>query len=293
MASIERTTPSRVEAYLEHLPGLRATGFQTHQVVTDRRGVALLRGRLPDRTEAALKVVSPEAQPSGPYDPMEMLQRETKWLCKYGSELAQGSYISDGLARGEHWLLMAWQRGEPIDRWHRTSSGSVDGLRKVYLAAAKSIARLHSAGQVHGDLQPSHLLVDGGNVGLIDFALSHAPGAFNYRGALVHFMAPETAGMLLQRVNLVVNPLSEVYSFGAVLFFAATGKIPTAYGNPKAPIQDKLSAIAELGFTRTDLLTGTLPVELSEVILDCLQKRPGDRIASLDEFTERLSGCAQ
>ncbi|MEO1309252.1 MAG: phosphotransferase, partial [Pseudomonadota bacterium] len=242
MASLESTTPLHLEDYLKDLPGLRTTGFQTSEVVTNRRGVALLRGTLPDGSEAALKVVTPGAQATGPYDPMEMLQRETKWLCKYGSVLAQGSYISDGLAGDEHWLLMAWQQGEPIDRWHRAHSDASDSLRKVYQAAAETVAKLHSAGQVHGDLQPSHLLVDEGNVKLIDFALSHAPGNFNFRGAMVHFMAPETAKKILENAPPLIDQLSETYSFGAVLFFSATGKVPTAYADPKAPIRGKLIA---------------------------------------------------
>lgn len=290
MTAQDTATPPLLD-HLATLPGLRSSGFQPQTILTDRRGVALVRGHLPDGRPTALKLVTPGAEPSGPYDPIEMLNRETKWLCKYGTELAQGSYISDGLALSEHWLLLEWQEGAPLDRWMRDHKTTPPG--PVFGAAARAVARLHNAGQVHGDLQPAHVLVDEDQrIALIDFSLAHVPGDFNFRGAMVHFMAPETAAAMRDKRAAVIDPLSEIYAFGAVLFFAATGKVPTGYADPKAPVGEKIAAIADQGCSRADLLRDQLPPELAAIILQCLERRRGDRAQSLDTVATRLSARA-
>lgn len=147
---------------------------------------------------------------------------------------------------------------------------------------AHALLAIHGADLIHRDLKPSNILltIDGPRV--IDFGIARAldtvtDGGLTRTGALVGspgFMSPE------QVRGERVTPACDVFCLGAVLAYASTGRLP--FGAAASGVHALLFRIAQ----EDPDLTG-VPVDLVELIQDCLRKDPASR-PSPDEILERL-----
>lgn len=147
---------------------------------------------------------------------------------------------------------------------------------------AHALRAIHGADLIHRDLKPSNILltIDGPRV--IDFGIARAldtvtDGGLTRTGALVGspgFMSPE------QVRGERVTPACDVFCLGAVLAYASTGRLP--FGAAASGVHALLFRIAQ----EDPDLTG-VPVDLVELIQDCLRKDPATR-PSPDEILERL-----
>jgi hypothetical protein len=163
------------------------------------------------------------------------------------------------------WLATAYVAGPSLSEAVR-DSGPLTAWSLLALAAglAKSLTAIHAAGVVHGDLKPSNVLLAPDGPRVIDFGISQAAEAAPLaRAGLVvgtpSFMAPE------QAAGEEVGPRSDVFSLGAVLAFAATGRKPFGAG-PPAAVLDRVVRVAAV-------LEGA-PAEVRPLIEQCLAKDP-------------------
>jgi hypothetical protein len=115
--------------------------------------------------------------------------------------------------------------------------GPLAGGRLVAFAAgvAEALAAVHAAGVVHRDLKPTNVLLPdpaGPGVKLIDFGIAWAADATMTRSGLRFgtpaWMAPE------QLRDLPAGPPADVFAWGALVAFAATGRHPFGGGPPEA-----------------------------------------------------------
>ncbi|MFE0042456.1 serine/threonine-protein kinase [Streptomyces albireticuli] len=111
---------------------------------------------------------------------------------------------------------------------------------------ALALGAIHDAGIVHRDLKPSNVLVTVDGPRVIDFGIARALHAvagndFRTRTGIVigspGFMSPEQAR------GLDVGPRSDVFSLGAVLAYAATGRPP--FGSHSIGPHAQLFRVAE------------------------------------------------
>lgn len=148
---------------------------------------------------------------------------------------------------------------------------------------AHALRAIHTAGLIHRDLKPSNILltIDGPRV--IDFGIARAldtvtDGGLTRTGALVGspgFMSPE------QVRGEPVTTACDVFCLGSVLAYASTGRLP--FGDAASGVHAMLFRIAQ----EDPDLTG-VPVDLVELIRDCLRKDPAAR-PTPDEILDRLA----
>ncbi len=129
------------------------------------------------------------------------------------------------------WLATSYVAGpslaDEVDAHGPLPPGAV-----LMLAAglAEGLVAIHSAGLVHRDLKPSNVLLAEDGPRLIDFGISRAvdSSALTRTGMVMGspgFMSPE------QAQGREAGPPSDVFSLGAVLAFAATGREPFGSGS--------------------------------------------------------------
>lgn len=169
------------------------------------------------------------------------------------------------------------------------------------IAIAEQICRgmshAHSRGIVHRDLKPSNILLTEGStrtVKIVDFGIAKLTdkdddeAALTQVGTLVGsplYMSPE------QVLGSAVDERSDIYSLGCVLYFMASGRPPFRGESAWDTMQDHVNTAP-----RTPVLAAydqdeDLPrtrLELSALIMKCLEKDPSERYQSMDEVLEAL-----
>jgi serine/threonine-protein kinase len=169
--------------------------------------------------------------------------------------------------------------------------------RAIYIMrqVCKSLAEAHCLGMVHRDLKPANifLAILGGECDVakvLDFGLvklTKNPDApqlttdFTVSGT-PWFMSPEQATGVRG-----VDGRADIYSIGAILYFALTGKPPFERETPAAVMVAHASEPV-----RPPSQVGTdIPSDLEAVVLKCLAKSPADRFACAREVAMALGSC--
>jgi Protein kinase domain len=166
------------------------------------------------------------------------------------------------------WLATAYVAGPSLAETLR-DHGPLNAKQVMALAAAlaEGLNAIHAAGVVHGDLKPSNVLLAEDGPRVIDFGISHAAetAPLTHPGLVMGspgFMSPE------QALGKKVGPLSDVFSLGAVLAFAATGERPFGTGTPIELLDRVIHGTPNLD---------KVPAEVLPLVERCLAKDPSER----------------
>ena len=197
---------------------------------------------------------------------------------------AGGAYIVmefiDGVTLGE---MLAKSGPRPLDL---TLEIARQGLR--------ALRYLHQQGYVHRDIAPDNLMLtkdhdDRPLVKLIDLGIvKHVDG----REGITK------SGMFLGKVRYSspeqfsadkggIDSRSDIYSYGVMLYELLTGTCPV--------VGDDLSQLVAahlfrppLSFDETDP-QGRVPAEIRDIVMRAMEKQPAKRVATAEEFLDRLS----
>ena len=234
-------------------------------------------GEAPSGELVAVKVIRPE------------FAEDPEFRVRFGREVANARNVSgrftaqlaDADTQGPvPWLATAYVPGPPLSEAVRTCGPlPLTSLLPLATGLAQALAAIHGAGVVHRDLKPSNVLLAPDGPRVIDFGISHAVEAstLTQSGAIMGspgYMSPE------QAQGLPVGPESDIFSFGAVLAFAASGVPPFGAGSVAALVYRVVSTVPGLD---------QVPPLLRPLIERCLAKQPGDRPA-LDAVLAEFGG---
>jgi serine/threonine protein kinase len=142
-----------------------------------------------------------------------------------------------------------------------------DDLVRLARGLAEALAAIHGAGVVHRDLKPANVIMADGEPYVIDFGIAYAldSASVTASGAVLGtpgYLAPE----VLEGGN--AGPGADVFSFGATLAYAASGRQP--YGTGPA------SAVAyRVVHHPPDL--DEVPAWLAPLLKECLRADPPAR----------------
>jgi serine/threonine-protein kinase len=146
----------------------------------------------------------------------------------------------------------------------------------------------HRHGIVHRDIKPHNVLVDGeGRVKVTDFGIARAgTSQMTETGSIVgtaHYLSPEQAR------GGEVDPRSDLYSLGVVLYELLTGKTPF---DGETPVEIAMKHLSNTPKPPSKLRPD-VPPELDMVVLRALAKNPDDRYQSADEMEADLERVAR
>ncbi|MBE2999414.1 protein kinase [Nocardiopsis sp. HNM0947] len=141
-------------------------------------------------------------------------------------------------------------------------------LQRLAVATATALTAIHAAGIVHRDLKPSNIMIGPDGPRVIDFGIARAfeeATAFTASGILgtPHYMAPEQL-----ESDTKLTPALDVYSWGAVMVFAAAGRPVFEATRQSALIKAILCDVPDCSVLEEPLRT---------VVARCLRKDPARR----------------
>jgi beta-lactam-binding protein with PASTA domain/tRNA A-37 threonylcarbamoyl transferase component Bud32 len=155
----------------------------------------------------------------------------------------------------------------------------VEYARQILAALAYS----HRHTIVHRDIKPHNVVVDGdGRVKVTDFGIARGGASqMTEVGSIVgtaQYLSPEQAR------GEAVDPRSDLYSLGIVIYELLTGSVPFTGDSPVEIAMKHLSATAP---PPSEVREG-VPRELDLVVMRALAKDPDDRYASAEEMDADL-----
>ena len=182
--------------------------------------------------EVALKLIKPEI--SSDKRTLERFKNELK-LARKVSQKNVGRMFDMGEETGTHYITMEYVPGEDlkssIKRFGQLSvSKSLDIAKQI----CEGLSEAHKSGIVHRDLKPSNIIIDKqGNVRIMDFGIARSikDKGLTGEGVIIgtpEYMSPE------QVEGKEVDPRSDIYSLGVVLYEMMTGRPPFEGDTPLA-----------------------------------------------------------
>jgi len=155
--------------------------------------------------------------------------------------------------------------------------GSLEGLA---IGVARALVAVHQAGTVHGDLRPALVVLSDVGVRVVDFGIAPTleltvglTAMTPHRGTAA-FVAPE------QHLGGPATAAADVYAWGALLAFAATGRPPFGAGSDATVAYRAIHGIPDLS---------ALPRGLRELVAAAMAPDPAARPSATD-LLERLTG---
>jgi hypothetical protein len=213
----------------------------------------------------AVKVVRPE------------LARDGEFLRRFRHEVTAAQRVSGAftapviaadLDANPPWLATSFVPGPSLQDWVDVWGPlPEDAVRGLAAGLAEALSAVHASGLVHRDLKPSNVLLAEDGPRVIDFGISRA----NYSSAVTipgyvvgtpPFMSPE------QAKGNPVGPASDIFSLGAVLCLAATGR---------PPFGDDDSVVVLYRIVHELPAVEAIPAPLRGLIARCLTKDPAGR----------------
>jgi PAS domain S-box-containing protein len=183
--------------------------------------------------------------------------------------------------------------GLTLNEWvARQEKVSLDGFLAVACQLARSLAKVHEAGIIHGSIKPHNVLIDPKslNVRLIDFMtaldvreVSHFIYDLAFVKCTLAYTSPEQTG----RINHRVDFTSDLYSLGVVFYELLTGRLPFFSLDPLELIHSHLAEEA----AAVHEVDPQVPEMIGSIISKLILKEPEKRYQSGTGLLADLERC--
>jgi len=192
-----------------------------------------------------------------------------------------------GEDHGTIFIAMELLEGTPLHRVARERELSPTEIIRLGAQLAETLGYAHQKGIVHRDVKPSNvLLLANGQMKITDFGIAHMEDP----SALVQTQAGEILGTPAymspeQVLSQPVDGRSDLFSLGIILYELSTGRRPFGGENMAAIFH----AITQLHPPEPTEINPGLSQSLSQVIMKCLRKSPGERFETGHALARALS----
>ena len=211
----------------------------------------------------------------------ERFEREAKAIAALNH-----SHICQVYDVGPNYLVMEFIEGDPL-KGPLPLEKALEYARQI----ASALDAAHKKNITHRDLKPANILVTASGVKLLDFGLAKMATApvpdgatqtmpLTEAGAIMGtaaYMSPE------QAKGEEVDPRSDIFSFGVVLYEMLSGR--RAFSRNSSI--ERMSAIL-----RDEPVPLDAPANVSAIVTRCLRKSPMDRFETIGEVRAALEQAA-
>jgi serine/threonine protein kinase len=198
--------------------------------------------------------------------------------------------------QGVDFIAMEYVAGKTLEQLIGRHSLRLNDVLKYGVQIADALAKAHAVGIVHRDLKPANVMInEDGAVKVLDFGLAklteHVQGGefattasdepVTDKGTVigtVAYMSPE------QAEGKPLDPRSDIFSFGSVLYEMVTGRRAFKGDNKIST----LAAILHQEPSPVSEVSGETPQELERIITRCLKKDPARRFQAMPDLKVAL-----
>jgi formylglycine-generating enzyme required for sulfatase activity len=186
------------------------------------------------------------------------------------------------------YLVMHFVGGVTLEQRLREAGAlEVKEVLRIGMQAASGLAAAHKQGLIHRDIKPGNILLENGvqRVKITDFGLARAidEASLTQSGTIAGtplFMSPEQAR------GEYLDPRSDLFSLGSVLYAMCTGRPPFRADSAMAV----LKRVCEDSPRHVREINPDVPGWLADVVHKLLAKDPAERFGSAAEVADLLAG---
>jgi serine/threonine-protein kinase len=199
------------------------------------------------------------------------------------------SIFDRGRAEGTYYIAMEYLDGRTLKELIVRNGPTpvpiaIDYARQILGA----LAFAHRNGIIHRDIKPHNIIVGtDGRLKVTDFGIARSgTSQMTEAGSIVgtaQYLSPEQAR------GAPVDPRSDLYSLGIVLYEMLTGKVPFTGDTPVEIAMKHLSQVPE----PPSALRPEVPHDLDAVVMRALAKDPDHRYGSAEEMDADLARVAR
>lgn len=238
------------------------------------------------RRVVAVKIMAPHLANSG--SARTRFQREARAAAAITHDNVIDIYgVAE--AAGLPYLVMPYARGPSLQK-RLDTDGPLSATEAIRIGKqiASGLAAAHEQGLVHRDIKPGNILLNDGveRLWITDFGVARAmdDASMTQTGIIAgtpQFMSPEQAR------GETVDHRSDLFSLGAVLYTACTGRAPfraeTTFGILRKITDSTPTPIRELN--------PDIPKWMCQIVERLMAKHPDDRFESAREVADLLECC--
>jgi len=232
--------------------------------------------------KVALKLIKPEI--ASDKKTLERFANELKIARKIAHKNV-GRMYDINEEKGTHYITMEYVSGQDLKGLIRQTGQLAIGTSiSIIKQVCDGLSEAHRTGVTHRDLKPSNIMIDKeGNVRIMDFGIARSLKEKGITGAGVmigtpEYMSPE------QAEAKEVDQRSDIYSLGVIFYEMVTGRLPFE-GDTALSIAMKHKM--EIPKDPRELIP-QVPEDLSQLILNCLEKDKDSRFQSAGEIQSEL-----
>jgi tRNA A-37 threonylcarbamoyl transferase component Bud32/tetratricopeptide (TPR) repeat protein len=185
---------------------------------------------------------------------------------------------------GQLFISMDYYEGETLQQKIFKGIDSLDVMLDYAIQLSEGIAAAHKKGVIHRDIKPENVIITTeGEVKILDFGMSKLTEKYistqtsRILGSVSYISPEQVQG---QQVDL----LTDIWSFGVVLYEMATGILPFRHDSQAAIIY----SILDKSPVPPTEINEDLPDQLESLIFQCLRKNKEERYQSMDEVIQEL-----
>jgi predicted Ser/Thr protein kinase len=194
-----------------------------------------------------------------------------------------------GEQNGLYYIVMEYLEGRTLKEViEQEGSLPPDRVARILEQVAAALDYAHARGFIHRDVKPANIFVgEGDRVTLTDFGIAKAAAEaeqLTRTGTLVgtpEYMSPE------QAEGGIVDPRTDLYALGVVLYQMLTGQVPFKGNTPHST----LYAVVNQPPPPPRQLNPALPPAVEAVVLKAVAKRPDERFQRGAEMASALQAA--
>jgi tRNA A-37 threonylcarbamoyl transferase component Bud32 len=222
-------------------------------------------------------------------DQLERFNQEARAVAKLSNPNVV-AVIDAGEDNGRPYIVLEYIQGETLKQ-RISRVGALDATEALAysLEIAQGLAVAHEMGIVHRDVKPQNVLIDStGRAKLTDFGISRQLNAEGVTAAgkvvgTTDYVAPE------QAMGKEVDPRSDIYSLGIVLYEMFTGDVPfEAESQIGVAMKHVNEDLPDVQIRRPDISAAS-----ARVVEKSTEKDQDDRYATIEEMSDDLQAALE